>query len=54
MFKVNNKNPRKTSMTSFWCFINNFEQVLLVGYRVNTSRKTKSNFIKKTLDFQSF
>ena len=27
MFKVNNKNTRTTSMTLFWCFIVNFEQV---------------------------
>ena len=25
MFKVNNKNTRMASMTSFWCFIVNFE-----------------------------
>ena len=25
MFKVNNKNIRTTSLTSFWCFIVNFE-----------------------------
>ena len=27
MFKVNNKNIIKTSMTSFWCFIVKFEQI---------------------------
>ena len=27
MFKVNNKDARTTSMTSFWCFIVNFEHI---------------------------
>ena len=27
MFKVNNKNTRTTSMTSFWCFIVDFEHI---------------------------
>ena len=27
MFKVSNKNTRTMLMTSFWCFIVNFEQV---------------------------
>ena len=34
MFKVNNKNTRATSITSFWCFLVNFKGVsdLLLVY----------------------
>ena len=52
--KLTIKTPERRQWRRAGVFINNFEQVLLVGYRVNTSRKTKSNFITKTLDFQSF